>query len=191
MLQGIGVYPRNERCIARIAATVQIAFVQTVADMLHRPCLGFELAQTFDLRRIGLLYYVAASSETLVEALRRIERFSGVGNEAVQFSCVSGRALEIGFRYRGVARHSDRHQGEFFLAALLRVCRQLTGQNLTPVRALLSHVRSDDRKQYAAFFWVRDRLRGRSRRNCARQGTREATACRRRHVPQSDAGANF
>src|SRR5215218_9244501 len=137
---------------ARIGATQQIAFVQTVADMLHRPCLGFELAQGFELRRIGLLYYVAASSETLVEALRRIERFSGVGNEAVQFSCVSGRALEIGFRYRGVARHSDRHQGEFFLAALLRVCRQLTGRNLTPVRALLSHVRSDDRKQYAAFF---------------------------------------
>ena len=79
---------------ARIGATVQIAFVQTIADMLWTR--GFELAQDFDLGRIGLLYYVAASSETLVEALRRIERFSGVGNEAVQFSCVSGRALEIG-----------------------------------------------------------------------------------------------
>ena len=36
---------------------------------MGRDRLGFELAREFDLRQIGLLYYVADSSDTLVEAL--------------------------------------------------------------------------------------------------------------------------
>ena len=36
--------------------------------------IGLTLAKDFDLREIGMLYYVAASSKTLGDALRRIER---------------------------------------------------------------------------------------------------------------------
>src|SRR5688572_2896413 len=69
----------------RLGVKEQIAFVDAVARALGRARLGFDLAREFDLRTIGLLYYVAASSETLGQAVQRIERFSGVGNEAVIF----------------------------------------------------------------------------------------------------------
>src|SRR3954466_7344143 len=75
----------------RLSAKAQIAFVDAAARAMGRDRLGFELAREFDLRTIGLLYYVAASSETLVEAIQRIERFSAVGNEAVGLPLRQGR----------------------------------------------------------------------------------------------------
>jgi len=139
----------------RLSVTAQIAFVDAVARALGRDRLGFELAREFDLRRIGLLYYVAASSETLVEAVQRIERFSAVGNEAVVFRGSKGADLEIRLDYSGVARHSDRHQIEFFLAALVRVCRSLVGVPLVLLRVAISHSRSEGLAEYNKFFGCR------------------------------------
>jgi hypothetical protein len=45
----------------------QIKFVELVASALQDNLLGFHLAQNFDLREMGFLYYVPASSETLGE----------------------------------------------------------------------------------------------------------------------------
>jgi AraC-like DNA-binding protein len=136
----------------RIDVDEQIAFVDEVARALGRDCLGFELAQAFDLRLIGLLYYVAASSETLGEAVQRVQRFSPVGNEAVVIRCSTAADMEIRLDHVGVARHSDRHQVEFFLAALVRMCRSITGMALAPVRVTIAHPRSEDISRYNAFF---------------------------------------
>src|SRR5829696_7096752 len=46
----------------RLPADRQIVFINAVAEVLRRERLGFELGRTFDLRTIGLLYYVASSS---------------------------------------------------------------------------------------------------------------------------------
>ena len=139
----------------RLSVKAQIAFVEAVAQALERDRLRFELARAFDLRRIGLLYYVAASSDTLVEAVERIERFSAVGNEAVVFRYSKGADLEIRLDYSGVARHSDRHQIEFFLSALVRVCRSLVGVPLVPLRVTVSHARSEGLAEYNRFFGCR------------------------------------
>ena len=136
----------------RLSVKAQIAFVEAVARAMGRDRLGFELAREFDLRTIGLLYYVAASSETLVEAVQRIERFSAVGNEAMVFRCSKGADLEIRLDYSGVARHSDRHQVEFFLTTLVRLCRSLTGMPLTPLSVTISHARSEGLAEYNRFF---------------------------------------
>jgi Arabinose-binding domain of AraC transcription regulator, N-term len=55
---------------ARIGARNQIRFLDLVAHQLPDDLLGFRLAQDFDLRELGLLYYVQASSETLGDAVR-------------------------------------------------------------------------------------------------------------------------
>ena len=44
---------------------------------------GAEGDDNFDLREMGMLYYVAVSSQTLGEALCRVERYVRVGNEAL------------------------------------------------------------------------------------------------------------
>jgi len=63
--------------------------------------------------------------------------------------------LEIRLDYSGVARHSDRHQIEFFLAALVRVCRSLVGVPLVPVRVTIAHARSESLSEYNRFFGCR------------------------------------
>ena len=95
--------------------------------------LGFHLARDFDLREMGLLYYVLASSDMLGDALRRAERYGSIGNEAVAIKCVECKEIAIIFNYVGVARHSDRQQIEGFMTALIRTCRQLTRRDLQPV----------------------------------------------------------
>jgi AraC-like DNA-binding protein len=127
----------------RLSVRSQIALLDEVAIALKDDCLGFTLARDFDLREIGLLYYVMASSQTLGEALKRIARYSKVTNEALVFGYQEGNRLVISLTYAGVPRHSDRHQIEFCMFAVLRICRVLTGLNLVPQQFSISHYRSE------------------------------------------------
>jgi AraC-like DNA-binding protein len=125
----------------RLTVQGQIRFVELIANALQDDFLGFHLAKSFDLREMGLLYYVAASSESLGDALRRLERYSTIGNEGVALHVREGEDLAITFRYVGVGRHSDRHQIESFFTLLVRLSRQLTNGLLLPSRVSLRHHR--------------------------------------------------
>lgn len=125
----------------RLAVRQQIEFLNLVAASLGDVFLGFHLAELFDLRELGLLHYVAASSETLGDALQRTARYSSIVNEGLSLRYFEGRDLRIVFEYVGVARHPDRHQIEFFMTALIRVCRHLTKRRVTPRRVQITHQR--------------------------------------------------
>jgi hypothetical protein len=56
---------------ARLEVQSQIKFLDFVAAVVDDDLLGFHLSQNFDLRAMGSLYYVIASSHRLDEALRR------------------------------------------------------------------------------------------------------------------------
>ena len=100
---------------ARIGVASQIAFLELAAAELGEPLLGFKAACDFDLRQTGLLFYVAASSETLGDALERVQRYSSIVNAGVVLKCATGGDLRISVRYAGVARHSDRQHMEFLV----------------------------------------------------------------------------
>ena len=55
----------------RLKVKDQIGFLNLAADALNDDLLGFHLAQSPDLRELGALYYVSASSEMLGIALQR------------------------------------------------------------------------------------------------------------------------
>ena len=73
------------------------------------------MARDLDLRQTGLFFYVAASSETLGDALERVQRYSSIVNAGVVLKCAEAGDLTISVRYVGVARHSDRQQMEFLV----------------------------------------------------------------------------
>ena len=137
---------------ARITVESQIKFLNLAAKALGDEWLGFHLAQAFDLREIGLLYYVAASSDLLGDALQRCARYSGMNNEGARLSYRTEKQIVLPVSYVGVARHPDRHQMEFFVTALVRACRQLTGQELRPQCVTLSHLRTDEFKEIKEYF---------------------------------------
>ncbi len=129
----------------------QIKFLDLVATALEDDLLGFHLAQTADLRQLGLLYYVLASSEMLIDALQRAARYSSIVNEGISLRCIVGKSVGISFHCVGVARHQDRHQLECTMTALVRICRQLTGLRLLPNRVRLMHHRARN-AEFAKFF---------------------------------------
>src|SRR5438093_8984904 len=70
----------------RVAAESQIRFLEIAAEALDDSALGLHLAQHFDLRECGMLYYVLAASPNIGEAIRNLARYLAVANESIRVS---------------------------------------------------------------------------------------------------------
>jgi AraC-like DNA-binding protein len=125
---------------ARIGVKEQINFLNLVAEAIGDDLLGFHLALHFDLRMVGLPYYVFASSETLEDAIRNGARCASIINESMRIEVRDGKR-RVGFVFEpvGVARHSDRHQIEFWVTAVMRACRSITRRHLTAETVTFAH----------------------------------------------------
>jgi AraC-like DNA-binding protein len=135
----------------QLSVQTQIALLHEAAIALKDDWIGFSLARDFDPRDLGLLYYVMSSSQTLGDALKRVARYSKITNEALVVGYREGNQLIIELSYSGVPRHSDRHQIEFCVFGLLRICRMLTGRKLVPQHFSISHYRSGRVSEMARF----------------------------------------
>ena len=151
---GLSVSQINNKDM-RIGVASQILFLELAAKALKDPLLGFRLARDGDLRQMGPLYYVAASSETLGDALDRAQRYSSIVNAGVVLKCFEAGSFTIALRYAGVARHSDRQQMELLVTTLIRVCRALTGRRLAPTAVRLVHRRLGEPSELEKFFGCR------------------------------------
>jgi AraC-like DNA-binding protein len=120
----------------------QIKFLELVADAINDDLLGFHLALHFDLRMVGLLYYVFASSKTLNDALNNGARCASIVNESIRIRIHEGkRRIGLVFEPVGIARHSDRQQIEFWITAVIRACRQVTGRRVAAEAITFAHTR--------------------------------------------------
>jgi AraC-like DNA-binding protein len=137
---------------ARLKVRSEIKFLELVAEAVGDDRLGFHLSQEFDLREIGLLYYVFASANRLDEALRYASRYSSIVNEGIKLTFRETRSeIAIAFEYCGVPRHLDRHLIEFRVATLIRWCRKITNRQLTAERVSFVH-RCKVTPELSAFF---------------------------------------
>jgi AraC-like DNA-binding protein len=137
---------------SRFPARSQVALLQLAADALRDDLLGFHLGRDSELREAGLLYYVLASSHTLGESLQRADRYSSLNNEGIALHIRGERATSLAFEYVGIDRRSDRHQIEYLLTAVIRICRQLTNRDLRPRHVRVIHRRSEGAAQLNAFL---------------------------------------
>jgi AraC-like DNA-binding protein len=156
ILSKAGLTPEEARDPSiRLEVLTQINLLELAAEAVQDEWLGFHLALSFDLREIGLVYYVMASSDRLADALRNAERYSKINNEGVRlrFSMQEGSAV-IALDYVNVDRHADRHQIEFWLVTLLRICRQVTNGGLSPLRLKTRHFRNGTPAEFRTFFGV-------------------------------------
>jgi AraC-like DNA-binding protein len=136
----------------RLEVRTQIKFLELAAEALGDDLLGFHLARSFDLREIGLIYYVMASSERLDDALGDAARYSGINNEGVRLRFAENDAAMIALDYVNVDRSSDRHQAEFWLVALVRICRHVTDGRFAPLRLRMRHFRDGTPAEFKSFF---------------------------------------
>jgi AraC-like DNA-binding protein len=127
----------------RISVASQVKFLELAANALKDPLLGFKLARDGELRQIGLLHYVAASSETLGDALDRVQRYSSIASASLVVKCFEASNLTIVLHYAGVSRHSDRQQMD---------CRASTNTHLNPIVVHFVHRRSGESSVLEKFF---------------------------------------
>ena len=131
--------------VSRSSAVID--FLERVSRAVEDDWLGLTLAADFDLREMGMLYYVAASSQRFGDALKRLDRYERVANEALDLRVVKGADWRIVLSDVGVPRHLDRHLMESFAvtlaAALPPACRP---EARALLRASFVHHRADGRK---------------------------------------------
>jgi AraC-like DNA-binding protein len=136
----------------RLNVRSQLKFLDLSAAASKDDFLGFHLALAFDLREVGLLYYVLASSDALGDALKKAERYSGIVNEGISLLFNDRRETAVTFSYVGVERRSDRQQIEFWLISLVRLCRQLTNRRLVPRQIKVRHHRDKTPGEFRSFL---------------------------------------
>ena len=153
LLEEAGLAPGQDSDVgAWIDAGQQVRFLNLAADALPDTMLGFHLAWDFDIRQAEMLYFALASSPTLGEAFARVSRYSAVANESITLSTFPENGTVLRFGNSGVPRHADRHQMEFWMTALVRICRHLSETDLRPVRVSVTHPRFHGSEAFEDFL---------------------------------------
>ena len=137
---------------APLEARAQIKLLELAAEELDDELFGFHLARHFDLREIGLVYYVIASSQHLADALGNAERYSRIVNEGVRLLCSLSDGAAVTLEYVDVDPRLDRHHIEFWLVTLVRICREVTSSRLAPRRLKVRHFRPGPPADFKSFF---------------------------------------
>ena len=154
VLAEVGARPEqvNDDAI-RLEVPKQIRILELASEELQDGLLGFHLACNFDFREIGLVYHVIASSEQLADGLLNGKRYCTIMNEGIHLNVkLDDRAAAISLDYVDLERQSDRHQIEFWLVTLVRICRQVTDTRLAPRHLRIRHRRDETPAEMRRFF---------------------------------------
>ena len=126
-----------------ISFAAQHRFLELAALEANDSLLGLHVAAGMDLRDAGILFYLAASSATVAEALEDLVRYAGATSEAVRLQ-LSRRRDETVLTVRPVLAFDEpcRQFSEFSALALIRILRRLTNRDFAPRRITFTHTRN-------------------------------------------------
>src|SRR5262249_7770153 len=86
------------------------------------------------------------------EAMRRVARYGRTANGGIALKYLDDEDAAIVYSYVGVARHSDRHQMESWVTAMVRICPTLSGQHVGPTRGMRAHHRHEGCSEINAYL---------------------------------------
>jgi AraC-like DNA-binding protein len=128
-----------------ISVVSQHRFLELAALEADDPLLGFHVAEELDLRDIGVLFYLQASSATVAEALEHLARYAATTNEEVRLE-ISRQEAETVLTIHHVLQSDQarRQYSEHAALAVIRVLRMVTNRNFAPSRMTFTHSRNSD-----------------------------------------------
>jgi AraC-like DNA-binding protein len=124
------------------------------ATLTRDDAIGVHLAEWLPRGALDLVEYAFRSSESLAAALERLVRYGRVLSDRVAARMdASGEALMLLFRDAG---NTSLHPGraEFALAAALKLARDCTGKNITPLQVCFAHAAPPDASEQKRYFRV-------------------------------------
>jgi len=137
----------------RVSAAAQGEFLEIAAETVGDSAFALHLAERSDPREVGLLFYVVSAAKTCGEALTLVARYFRMVNESVRFN-VSRRpeGLVVEFSLVGVSQQRVKQNTEFWLALVVKAARELTGQDVRPIKVVCPHSRERDVDEFERFF---------------------------------------
>jgi hypothetical protein len=126
-----------------VSVASQHRFLELAAIETNNSLLGLQVAAEMDLRDIGLLYYLAASSTTVAEALEHLQRYAATINEEIRLE-ISEQKDESLLTFRRVLTHDApvRQHSELIALAFNRALCKLTNRDFAPSRMTFAHTRN-------------------------------------------------
>ena len=126
-----------------ISVASQHRFLEFAAIETSDSLLGLHVAAEMDLRDAGILFYLAAASATVAEALEHLARYAGTANEAVHLE-ISQYKGETVLTVRPIDEHDEpRGQfSEFIALAVIRALNRSTNRDFAPSRMTFAHPRN-------------------------------------------------
>jgi len=126
-----------------ISAASQCRFLDLAATAANDQLLGLHVAAEMDIRDAGLLFYLAAASATVTEAIEHLARYAGTANEAVRFE-ISHHKGETVLTVRPIGGQDEpwRQFSEFIALAVIRALNRATNRDFAPSRMTFAHARS-------------------------------------------------
>jgi AraC-like DNA-binding protein len=126
-----------------VSVASQYRFLELAASETNDSLLGLHLAAEMDLRGAGILFYLAASSATVLEALENLARYVGTTNEALLVE-ISRHKIETVVTVRPVRVHDEprRQFSEFTALGVIRALRRVTNRDFAASRMTFAHARN-------------------------------------------------
>jgi AraC-like DNA-binding protein len=126
-----------------VSAVSQHRFLELAAIQMNDPLLGLHVAAEVDLRDIGLLYYLTASSATVSEALAQLVRYGATSNEEIRLEILHRKDEAVLTFCPLIGLDVPRGQfSELIALAFNRLLRTLTNRDFAPSRMSFAHVRN-------------------------------------------------
>jgi AraC-like DNA-binding protein len=124
---------------ARIPYRAYAAFLEAAAEVGRDPLFGFKLGGAVDTREAGLIAYVCLNARDIGAALRNLERYITVFNEAMRVR-LTAEPDQLALEMRLVDRGQHRQAIEFGLALAAQAIRKLSG-GAAPIDVIVAHSR--------------------------------------------------
>jgi AraC-like DNA-binding protein len=137
----------------RLPQTPVFHLMERAASLTGDASYGLRLGASLDPRDRGLLGFIVLNSPTLIDAMTNIQRFYKVGREGHDCE-IEHFGPQVAFRFRVAdpALRGLRHTSEYLAATVVRGCRDLTWQSISPIRAEFIHDEPDERVEYFRFL---------------------------------------
>jgi AraC-like DNA-binding protein len=126
-----------------VSAVSQHRFLELAAAETDDPLLGLHVAAEMDLRELGLLFYLAASSATVGEALEQLAQYAATTTEEIRLEILPKEGETVLYFHRVLAVDQPVcQQSELAALGLIRALRKVTNRDFSPSRIGFTHARN-------------------------------------------------
>jgi AraC-like DNA-binding protein len=144
----------------RVPYVAILGLIERAASTLGDASYGLRLGASYRARDGGLLGFVVLNSPTLMDALANLQRYFRVVGEGEDVEIERGGPhVVLRFRESDPALRRLRHNSEYIASVVARLCREMTGKRIAPLRAEFMHSRPNTQVGYEQYLGCAVRFR--------------------------------